>query len=280
VSPTYGERVAAVRAGAQRRTANLYDTYFTRRVSAYLTALLLPYQVSPNLVSALNIAIGLALCSLIAFGDRPLVLLGALLFHLYSVLDSVDGELARALGRCSLRGMFLENWSAYLQINAFGLAVGAHLLRAGGGVVPLGLALLAAVFGRCAAPVTRRVVLEVLQKRSPAETLREPPAGAARPPVAGPPAAKGGGASWLRRFVEESLLYQTNIWLVLSSLLVIEAIFPALALWLVFPAFLFYTLGALVKEAGIVWLALATPYLDDEVSRVAGPRSVDPPAGS
>ncbi len=279
MKPTYSERVAAIRLGAQRKTANLYDTYFTRRVSAYLTAFLLPYRVSPNLVSAINIAIGATLCCLIAFGDRQVVLLGALMFHLYSVLDSVDGELARALGRCSLRGMFLENWSAYLQINGFSLGVGAYLLSAGGGVVPLALALFTAVFGRNAAPVMRRVVLEVLQKRATAEPPPVDPRAAA-PPATGSPRARCGGRTRVRRFVEESLLYQTNVWLVLSSLLVSEALFPAMAPWLVLPAFLFYSFGALLKEAGIVWLALATPYLDHEVSRVAEPGFSGSPAGS
>jgi len=269
VKPKYRERLASVRRSSQRSTRNLYDTVFTRRISAYITALLLPLHVSPNLVSAVNLGVGVVLCALIATGERHLVLAGALTFHLYAVLDSVDGELARAQGRSSLPGMFLEAWSAYLMINGFSLAVGAYLWRTGAGLVPLGLALFVAVFARNAAAVARRVVIEVAEKAPSAGMLPKEPPMNARPPDPDPAQMFPRGLTTrLRHFVEESLLYQTNVWLVLSSLLVVEVALPRLGSSLVQPAFVFYTSLALGKEAGIVWLAVCTRYLDLEVRRL------------
>lgn len=280
MKPKYRERLASVRRSSQRSTRNLYDTVFTRRISAYITALLLPLHVSPNLVSAVNLGVGVVLCALIATGERHLVLAGALAFHLYAVLDSVDGELARAQGRSSLPGMFLEAWSAYLMINGFSLAVGAYLWRTGAGLVPLGLALFVAVFARNAAAVARRVVIEVAEKAPSAGMLPKEPPINARPP--GPDPAQvfpRGLTTRLRNFVEESLLYQTNVWLVLSSLLALESLFPPLTAHLVLAAFVFYSAGALLKEAGIVWLALTTPYLASQINRLRGGRNGGSPGG-
>lgn len=258
---SYGERVARIRGSAQRRTGNLYDTYFTRRVSVFVTAALAPTGISPNAVSWINLAVGVMVCLLIGLGQGGEVVAGALLIHLYAILDSVDGELARLQDRRSLVGVFLENWSAYLMINGFLIAVGAYLFRRGDGVWPLAVALGIAAFGRSAAPAIRRTLLEAKV--------------ASRARSAAPPAlasAERGLASRFTKFVEESLLYQTNVWVVLSALVLFESWLPVAPFHSVRIAFSFYAAGAVLKEAGVVALATGTPHLERELARTTGTR--------
>ena len=120
--------VRRLRATAQRTGGTLYDRLFTLRVSVYVTAVLLPLGVTPNMVSLLNLVIGISPWILI--GLDTCVLVGVLLIHVYAVLDSVDGELARAKGQSSLKGLFLEDYSAYAMINGYWLAMGGNLSKA------------------------------------------------------------------------------------------------------------------------------------------------------
>ncbi|HKU44300.1 MAG TPA: CDP-alcohol phosphatidyltransferase family protein, partial [Polyangiales bacterium] len=98
--------IAQLRPLIQRRTANVYDTWFTRRVSIYLTVLLAPLGVTPNQVSTCGALVGAGCCALLAFGDAAWLLFGVACLHLYAVLDSVDGELARWTKQFSLTGLF------------------------------------------------------------------------------------------------------------------------------------------------------------------------------
>jgi phosphatidylglycerophosphate synthase len=246
-------RVAEVRARAQRKTGNLYDTWFTRRVSAWVTAALIPTGITPNAVSWLNLLVGAAVCAGIATGRAPWALAGALGIHLYAVLDSVDGELARWHGRSSLRGMFLENWSAYLMINGFQLAVGSYLWRTEHGTWPLAIAVAVAAFGRQAMPAARRTVLEARRSGS-----------AVVDPVPIQPEAAGRWQRKLRRVFEESLLYQTNVWVVLSTLVLVEHL-AGVDAPLVLAVFTFYAMGQVAREAFAVGAVLATPWLEREV---------------
>ena len=69
-----------------------------------------------------------------------------LLIHLYSVLDSVDGELARLRKQFSLTGLFLEDLSAFYVIVGFPLATATLVYRSGLGTLPLILGILYGAF--------------------------------------------------------------------------------------------------------------------------------------
>ena len=227
-------RIAELRATVQRRTSNLYDTFFTRRVSIYVTAALAPTGVTANQVSAFGAVVGLASCALIAFGSPALQLTGVALLHLYAVLDSVDGELARLRRTFTLRGLFIEDLSAYAMINGFNLAAAWYLRRNGSGDLPLVGAVVLAAFGRNAMPVARRVILNALASgRAPTVAPSEP-----RPP------------GRLRRLVEDQLLYQTNIWVVISTLIVVEIIVGRAAG--VLPVLMLALTGLLLKEVAVI----------------------------
>lgn len=203
-------KIAALRTLVQRRTGHLYDSVFTRRVSVFITAGLAPLGVTPNQVSTMGILVGVTACLLTAFGRGWVVIVGVLLVHLVAVLDSVDGELARLRRQFSLKGLFLEDLSAFYMIVAFPVAVGFHVFRAGAGSLPLVLAILFGCFGRNAMAAARRALLKSMQTKRPVRTPASPSS-----------SGVGGG---IRRMIEEHLLNHTNIWVVLSTVLLVETL--------------------------------------------------------
>jgi phosphatidylglycerophosphate synthase len=257
--------VRDIRRQGQRRTSNLYDTLFTRNVSVWVTAVLAPLGTSPNLVTLVNFVVGMAGCVLIGFGAGPAAVLGGIvLLHLYAVLDSVDGELARLLDRRSLRGMFLEDWSAYGLMNAFPIAVALYMVAVGASQAALILAVLYAAVGRNAMPALRRAI---------AESQEVPP-----PTRTGPGHRSVRVGGWMA-FVENHLLHQTNLRLVLTVLIIVH-----LASGVRLPlevAFYGYVLALFAREVAILFFGLRRDLVQQELTRLRGPTATapTPPAG-
>jgi phosphatidylglycerophosphate synthase len=197
--------ISELRPLIQRRTANVYDTWFTRRVSIYLTVAFAKLGATPNQVSVLGAFVGAACCLLLALGQGPWLWVGVACMHLYAVLDSVDGEIARWTKRFSLLGLFIEDLSAYVMINAFNLAIGFRLYTDAHWTWPLAAAVGIAAFGRNVMPVARRALLKsVFTGRPPAELAER--------------TAPGPASKW-RELIQENVLHSTNQWVVLSALL-------------------------------------------------------------
>lgn len=93
---------------ARKPTDSFFTRHFNRRISLFLTRLLLPTGIRPNPLSILCIAIGLASCWFIARGGYLHSLLGAFLFEFASIFDGCDGEVARLTFRTSKFGGFLD----------------------------------------------------------------------------------------------------------------------------------------------------------------------------
>ncbi len=81
--------------------------YLNRPVSTRITRLIIAYGVplTPNQVSGISFALALAAAWLVLTGYY---LAAGILVQLSSIIDGVDGELARALGRASRLGGFLD----------------------------------------------------------------------------------------------------------------------------------------------------------------------------
>jgi hypothetical protein len=141
----------------------------------------------------------------LAFGDGPWLLAGVGCMHLYAVLDSVDGELARWTKRFSLTGLFIEDLSAYVMINAFNLAIGYRIWADTGMAWAPFAAIGIAAFGRNVMPVARRALLKSVFTGRPVRELA--PRGEPKAP------------SKLREFIQENVIHSTNQWVVLSALL-------------------------------------------------------------
>jgi len=129
--------------------------------------------------------------------------------HLYAVLDSVDGELARLRRQFTLKGLYLEDLSAYYIIVGFPLSVAWHVARAGLGPWPVVLAVVFGAFGRNGIAVARRAVIKSIQTKRPAVRVAPP---------------EGGTESWIRRVIDGHVLNHTNIRLVVSTALVAETL--------------------------------------------------------
>ena len=107
------------------------SSYFNRPISIAISKMLVRTRISPNQVTLLNLAIGLLASLTVAFGDYWSVLLGALLLKANSILDGVDGELARIRLQSSLLGEWLDTLSDDLKNLTFaaGIGYGAWRIR-------------------------------------------------------------------------------------------------------------------------------------------------------
>ena len=108
---------------------------YMRRVSPYLTRLLLRTRITPNGATWLMIATGLAAALVLSLPGLPAALGAVALIQLQIALDCSDGELARWTGRRSVAGVYLDRVGHYLTETALPIALG---VRADGGWDELG----------------------------------------------------------------------------------------------------------------------------------------------
>jgi 1L-myo-inositol 1-phosphate cytidylyltransferase / CDP-L-myo-inositol myo-inositolphosphotransferase len=126
------QRVAKPRDGVVSRLLN-------RKVSGALTRLIAPLPVRPNHVTAFNLLLAGCAAALMATGH---LLTGALAAQLYSIVDGVDGELARLKNQGSWFGAWLDNLTD--RICDWMIITGAALsVATGQGSTPLAWILLA-----------------------------------------------------------------------------------------------------------------------------------------
>lgn len=236
-------RIAELRRQAQRRTSNVYDTWFTRRVSIYITAVLYPFGVSANAVSGFSWFVTLASCAMIGLGAGWQVYAGVAGVHLFAVLDSVDGELARLRKTFSLKGLFLEDLCAFTMINGMFLALGGYLARTTGELWPLALAVVTVAFGRNAMQVARRAVLKSVATRRPVVAEASRSGEIVRAPAV---------LASVRGFVEHHLLHFTNMWIITTTLILIEEVGGYHHVHLVLYAFCFFAAAVLLKELAAI----------------------------
>jgi len=115
------------RASAEHWTGVLY----TRRISPYLTRLLLPTGISANGVTWLMVLAGLGAAGAAAWTGLPGAVLAVLLVQLQMLLDCSDGEVARWRGTSTAAGVYLDRIGHYTAETGLALALG---VRASGGL--------------------------------------------------------------------------------------------------------------------------------------------------
>jgi phosphatidylglycerophosphate synthase len=108
---------------------------YVRRVSPYVTRLLLRARISPDGVTWLMILSGLLAALALTLPGLGGALLAALLIQGQILLDCCDGELARWLDRKSPAGVYLDRIGHWLTEAALPIALG---IRADGGWEHLG----------------------------------------------------------------------------------------------------------------------------------------------
>ena len=124
-----------------------------RRVSLAITRQLAGTLVTPNAITLVSVAIGLAAAPFFLSASPRYQLPGALLFLLHSIVDGCDGELARLTFRESRAGAVLDFWGDnVVHVAVFGcMAVGWSLQAQAAWPLLLGVASVMSTLGAAAA---------------------------------------------------------------------------------------------------------------------------------
>lgn len=103
----------------------LINWRFSMRITRALSRRSL--AITPNHVTMIAIVIGICASAVASLGSYAMLALGGVLLQVQSILDSVDGELARLRFQFSKLGQYLDNMSDDIVDNAFIVAVGYAL---------------------------------------------------------------------------------------------------------------------------------------------------------
>lgn len=123
----------------------IVSRHINRNVSLFISRRLVATRIHPNHISLLCIALGAAAALLVLGGGYAWVLAGAAVFQLNSILDGVDGELARVRWQQSKPGELLDsagdNFSNFAFFTALACVAGreGHGAFAALGALGLGL---------------------------------------------------------------------------------------------------------------------------------------------
>ena len=124
-------RVARARSLSVNRSRDgFYSTFVVRKLSTPLTRIAVKLGMSPNLITVISLVIALGSAVLFGAGAFWATVVAAIALQVSLVIDCVDGEVARATGKFSKVGAWLDastdrvkEFAVYL-----GLAVGAWRL--------------------------------------------------------------------------------------------------------------------------------------------------------
>ena len=135
--------------GLVKDTEGFMSRHFERKVSLAVSRVLSATRVTPNQMTLVSVAIGLAGAAFFLFDGAAPQTAGALLFLLHSILDGCDGELARLKLQESRFGGVLDFWGDNVVHSAVFSCMAIGWSRASGAAWPLALGALA-VFGTLA----------------------------------------------------------------------------------------------------------------------------------
>lgn len=128
-------------ARCRKRVDGFVSRWFNRYVSVFISRRLVRFRITPNQVTMFALLPGLAAAFLAAQGGYWPVLAGAVLLQINSIIDGVDGELARIKVEMSHLGEWLDTLSDALVNISFIVALGVGVVAGGGDQTWLDLAL-------------------------------------------------------------------------------------------------------------------------------------------
>jgi phosphatidylglycerophosphate synthase len=143
-----GTAARAILKGTAKPSDGIVSLLFNRPISQRISALLLHIPaIRPGHLTIVTALLGLIMFLAFLAGGKTGLMLGGILFHVASVVDGVDGEIARATYRVSRRGAMLDTSVDMATNMLFYLGVTIALTRlygpvhaiAGGWCVILGL---------------------------------------------------------------------------------------------------------------------------------------------
>jgi phosphatidylglycerophosphate synthase len=193
---------------------------YVRRVSPYLTRLLLRTRITPDGVTWLMIATGLAAAAVLSLPGLAAAVGAALLIQLQILLDCSDGELARWRGATgSPVGVYLDRIGHWVTEAALPVALG---VRADGGWDQLG--------GYTTLGLVVAVLVLLVQGESALVTVARAESG--RPPAADTEAVaapRAGGLRRVRRALRHVPFYRAFVAVDATLLALAAAVVDALA---------------------------------------------------
>lgn len=93
--------------------------HINKRISLPISLFLSKLWISPHAITAVNIVIGIFSGVFVADGHRyDVILFGAALFQLASIVDGCDGEVAKLTFRCSKFGQYIDSISDNLTLGS------------------------------------------------------------------------------------------------------------------------------------------------------------------
>jgi phosphatidylglycerophosphate synthase len=117
--------------GLVKKEDGILTRYVSRKISLAVTRRLAPTRVTPNAMTVVSVALGLAGAWSFLSPTWPRQAAGGLLFLLHSILDGCDGELARLKFQESRLGGVLDFWGdnfVHVAVfSAFGIAWSAAI---------------------------------------------------------------------------------------------------------------------------------------------------------
>ena len=117
--------------GLVKKEDGILTRFVSRKISLAVTRRLAPTRVTPNAMTVVSVALGLAGAWSFLSPAWPRQVAGGLLFLLHSILDGCDGELARLKFQESRFGGVLDFWGDNLVhvavFSAFGIAWSAAI---------------------------------------------------------------------------------------------------------------------------------------------------------
>ena len=125
--------------GLVKDSEGFMSRHFERKVSLEVSRRLAPTRITPNAMTLVSVAIGLAGAPFFLSAQATMQTAGALLFLLHSILDGCDGELARLKFQESRFGGVLDFWGDNVVHCAIFAAIGVGWSRSAGASWPLAL---------------------------------------------------------------------------------------------------------------------------------------------
>jgi phosphatidylglycerophosphate synthase len=119
----------------RRNSEHWAGSLYLRRMSIYVTWLLMPTRITPNGVTWLMVFSGVGSAGVLLWPSWWAVLICALGLQLQILLDCSDGELARARKRTSSVGVYLDRIGHYLTEALLPIGIGIHV---DGGLTSIG----------------------------------------------------------------------------------------------------------------------------------------------
>lgn len=107
----------------------LWSDNVLSRISCYPTWLFLKLGISANQTTVIAIIIGCTGCIFLAFGSYWTAITGALLVNIGSLLDAVDGNIARYNNSSSRFGAFIDGLNAYIISALLFVCIGIGVYR-------------------------------------------------------------------------------------------------------------------------------------------------------